>query len=375
MTARLPRLVQALGAAWLLTLAACSSYERPKPTPLETFTPRIAGKQVWSRSVGEPVPGGALVAVRERVVLATRKGLVLVLDAAGGAERERYDAGAALSAGVGSDGKAHAVVTESNDLVVFEAGRERWRVRLGSRVVTPPLVAGERVFVQGVDRVIEAFDATDGRPLWRLQRQGEPLSLAQPGVLQPYKDTLLAGYSSRMLWIDPLLGKARNEVSMASPRGTNEVERLSDLVGPAARVGETVCARAFQSAVACVNAERATMLWSRNFGGYQGVAADTDYVFAADASDRITAWKRATGDLAWTSERLRYRVLSAPLALGGAVAFGDVEGQMHFLSPDKGETLQRLPTDGSPINVPPVRAGQTVIAHTQAGALYAFRPE
>jgi outer membrane protein assembly factor BamB len=39
---------------------------------------------------------------------------------------------------------------------------------------TAPLVAGERVFVMGVDRVVHAFDATDGKKLWVLQRPGMP---------------------------------------------------------------------------------------------------------------------------------------------------------------------------------------------------------
>lgn len=363
------------GLAGGLVLTACSSVEKPKPTALEAFTPRIAGKQVWRTKVGEPLPGGVMAVARDRVVVATRDGEVVSLDAQTGAERERLDLRAKLSAGVGSDGRFHAVVTEANELVAIEAGRERWRMRLASRVVTAPLVAGDRVFVQGVDRVIEAYDVYDGRKLWQLQRQGDALALAQPGVLAAYKDTLLVGFGAKLLAVDPLLGTVRSELSLASPRGTNEVERLADLVGPAGRAGETFCARSFQSAVGCVNAERATLLWSRNIGGYNGLAADIDYVYAADASDRITAWKRATGDAVWSSERLRYRVLSAPLALGGAVAFGDVEGQIHFLSRDKGETLLRLPTDGSPIGVPLVRAGLTLLAHSRAGGVFAFRPE
>lgn len=369
-------LLAVLGAAQLaLLMTACSSVDKPKPTGLEPFTPRIAGKQVWRIRMGEPLPGGLMVTARDRVVVATRDGEIVSLDVQTGAERERVDLRARLSAGVGSDGRYHAVVTEANELVTIEAGRERWRMRLASRVVTAPLVAGDRVFVQGVDRVVEAYDVHDGRRLWQLQRQGDALALAQPGVLAAYKDTLLVGFGPKLLGVDPLLGTVRSEQSLALPRGANEVERLADLVGPAGRTGDTFCARSFQSAVACVNAERATLLWSRGIGGYNGLAADIDYVYAADASDRITAWKRATGDAVWNSERLRYRGLSAPLALGGAVAFGDVEGQIHFLSRDKGETLLRLPTDGSPIAVPLLRAGLTLLAHTQAGGVYAFRPE
>ena len=214
--------------------------------------------------MGTPLPAGTLALVRQgaadRVVVATQNGIISILDVATGTQRERVDVGASLSAGVGSDGRFHAVVTQDNELLVVEAGKVRWRTRVGSRVVSAPLVAGERVFLQGVDRVVEAYDALDGRKLWSLTRPGEPLALAQRGVMLAYKDTLLVGIGPRLLGVDPLLGTVRSETVIAAPRGTNEVERLADLVGPAGRVGDGVCARAFQSTVACVNAERNTLV-------------------------------------------------------------------------------------------------------------------
>ena len=106
-----------------------------------------------------------------------------------------------------------------------------------------------------------------------------------------------------------------------------------------------VCARSFQAAVACVNAARGNLLWSRNVGGTQGVAANAQTVVAADASDRVTAWRAATGEVAWTSEALLHREVSAPALLGSAaVAFGDAQGTVHVLSLETGKTLARLPT-------------------------------
>ncbi|MGL1724219.1 outer membrane protein assembly factor BamB family protein, partial [Vibrio parahaemolyticus] len=46
------------------------------------------------------------------------------------------------------------------------------------------------------------------------------------------------GQGPRLAGVDPLQGSLRWEASVATPRGTNEVERLADLVGPAVRQGE-----------------------------------------------------------------------------------------------------------------------------------------
>ena len=357
-------------------LAGCASGpDKPKPKPLEPLAAQIAGRVVWSQKV-DSIQFPLAVAVSPGVfTVASGDGTVLALQADTGRELWRGGAGAKLTAGVGSDGRFAAVVTRDGDLVTLEAGRVVWRKPLGLRVTTAPLVAGERVFVLGVDRSVHAFDVLDGSKLWSVRRPGDPLTLAQAGVIGAFKDTLLVGQGARLAGLDPLNGNVRWEVTIGSPRGTNEVERLADLVGPAARVGELVCARSFQAAVGCVNAERGTLAWTKNVGGTDGVAADDQFIFAADASDRITAWKTGSGDVAWSSEKLLYRGLSAPLSTGKTVIFGDAEGTIHFLSRDKGEAQLRLNTDGSAISAAPVVSGSTILVVTRNGGLFGLRPE
>ncbi len=372
-----------LVAGALILLAGCAA-DKPKPAPLEAYQPKIAGRLVWSTRLSPtllPGFGGSrdavlIPTVRDGKVFAgSPEGDLVALQADSGAEVWRASVGGPVSAGVGSDGRYASVVTRGNEVVTFEGGREAWRKRVPSSVVTPPLVAGERVFVMSVDRAVHAFDAADGRRLWTLQRPGDALTLAQPGVLAAFRNTLLVGQGSRLAGVEPLQGTVQWEVPMASPRGTNEVERLADLVGPLARVGDRVCLRAFQSAVACADPARGAVLWSRSVGGANAVAADAEHVFGADASDRISAWRAATGDVVWTSERLLNRGLSGALAVGPLVVFGDFEGQVHFLSTSTGELQLRLPTDGSPIVGPPLLAGGTLLVSTQSGGLFAFRPQ
>ena len=358
----------------VLLLAACAS-GKPKPQALEPLTPKIAGREVWKKSVETIKFPLGVVSIRDSFVVADGAGTVLALDAQSGRELWRGNAGSQLSAGVGSDGRFAAVVTREGELVVFEQGQIKWRKSVGVRVNTAPLVAGERVFVLGADRGVQAFDVIDGRKLWALQRAGDPLTLTQIGVLAAFKDTLVVGQGPRMAGIDPLLGTLRWEVSVGSPRGANEIERLADLVGPASRVGDVLCARSFQAAVGCVDAAKGTIVWSKNIGGTDGVAADAQFVFGADASDRVTAWKSATGEVAWSSDKLQYRGLSSPLSVGKTVVFGDEDGTVHWLSRETGEAQLRLSTDGGAIVAAPVISGTTMLVVTRKGGLFAFRPE
>jgi outer membrane protein assembly factor BamB len=362
---------QALLASCLLLLA-CSS-DKPKPTPLEPIEPQLQARVVWSARLDRVTFPLAVQTHDGSFVVAGSDGAVVALDAATGAERWRASANATLLAGVGSDGRFSAVATRDSEVVVFDGASERWRKRLNSRITTAPLVAGERVFVMGVDRVVSAFDALDGRPLWRLQRPTDALTLSQPGVLAAYKDTLVVGQGAQMLGVDPLRGSVRWEVAIANPRGTNEIERLADLVGPPVRLGNVLCVRAFQSAVGCARADNGTLRWSRNAAGIQPIGGDAELVVGADASDRVSAWKTANGDIAWTQEKLLYRGLSGPLVTEAAVLVGDSEGWIHALARSDGHLLARWRTDGSPVMAPPVRLGDIVLVVTRNGGLYALQ--
>jgi outer membrane protein assembly factor BamB len=368
-----------------LLLVACAA-DKPKPTPLENYTPKIAARQVWELRMGGSGSGlGGVLgfgglgypmvpSVRDGVLfVASGDGEIYALNADTGAEQWRARVGGPISAGVGSDGRFVSVVTRGNEVVTFDKGREVWRKRVASAVVTPPLVAGERVFVMGVDRVVNAFDALDGRRLWTYAKPGDALTLSQAGVLGAFGNNLLVGQGQRLMALDPLRGTAQWEVAMATPRGTNEVERLADLLGPAVRQGDRVCARAFQSAVACADAAKGSLLWSRNVGGVNAVGSDADLVFGADASDRISAWRASSGDVAWTNEKLLYRGLSGFVAAGPNVVFGDSDGFVHFLSAATGEQQLRLPTDGKAVVGVPLLVNGSLIVTTQGGGVYAFR--
>jgi outer membrane protein assembly factor BamB len=185
----------------------------------------------------------------------------------------------------------------------------------------------------------------------------------------------VAGLSGRLVGMNPVNGASRWEVSLASPRGTNDVERLVDLVGPVSRQGSVVCARAFQATVGCVDAARGSLLWTRPAHGADGLHGDDRLLFGTELDDKVIAWRRADGERAWVSERLQFRGLTAPLALGRSVVMGDSTGLVHLLSREDGSPLNRLSTDGSAIVAAPVVAGDTLVVVTQAGGVFGFRPE
>ncbi|HYR25414.1 MAG TPA: outer membrane protein assembly factor BamB [Aquabacterium sp.] len=361
-----------LAALAVITLTACGS-TKPKPAPLESLRPSATVQTVWSQRLGR-IDGPMSLSVRNGVVTtASTDGDILALDLNSGRERWRARTKDDLTAAVGSDGRYAAVVTTENELQAFDQGKLLWTERLPGRVTTAPLVAGERVFIQSVDRSVRAYDVVDGRWLWQYQRPGgDPLALSSSGVLTSFRDTLVVGQGARLVGLDPVQGSVRFDVNVGTPRGSNEVERLADLIGPVARSDNQVCARAFQLSVACVDLDRGRVRWSRPQAGSRPVGADAALVVGADSADRLTAWKADNGDSLWRVDRFTYRGLSAPAVLGRFVAVVDGEGYLHVLSADDGRTLARVELD-SAAAAAPVVSDQLLLVVTRKGTLYALR--
>lgn len=360
-----------------LYLSGCASgVEQPKPAELGPNAALIGVRLAWTAKIGQVNFPMDVRVTGNAITVAGTDGTVAAIDARTGGDIWRASVGAPLAAGAGSDGRYAAVVTQSNELVVLDSGRELWRQKLAALSFTAPLVAGARVFTLSADRSVSAFDAQTGRKLWAQTRPGEPLVLRQAGVMLAVGDTLVVGLAGRLVGMNPQNGTSRWEAPIAVSRGTNDVERLVDLVAHVSREGEVVCVRAFQAAVGCVNAITGVVVWTKPASGSEGLHGDDRFVYGSESDGKIIAWSRTDGERAWVSERLKFRGLTAPLVVGRSVAVGDSTGLLHLLSREDGSPMNRISTDGSAIATAPVlAAGDTLVVVTRAGGIFGYRPQ
>ena len=350
-----------------VAVAACSGPSRPKPTEIQGVTVLQDVRTSWTANVGA-VDFPLVVSARDdRIALANSQGVVAVLDASTGKDIWRLKLDQAIAAGVGSDGQQVAVVTRNNELVTLRDGKVLWRKSMPAQSFTAPLVAGARVFVLTADRSVLACDGATGRQLWTQQRPGEPLVLKQAGVMLAFKNSLVVGLSGRLTGLDPNTGVIRWESAIATPRGTNDVERLVDLVSPFDRRDDVVCVRAFQASIGCVNAERGQSVWTRASNGENGVSGNDKLVIAPLTNGVVQAWDRTSGERLWETERLKYRILSAPLVTPRGVLIADNGGWLYLLSLADGALLNRIKIDGDALATAPVLAGDRYVVVSREG--------
>ncbi|SRR5450830_156768 len=368
--------------AAVAVLSGCSLFSSKKevnpPAPLVEFKQALKTQTVWTASVGKadvfqftPVYAG------DSVYAAAANGTLLRLNAVTGKEIWRIKAATPLTAGVGSDGATVAVVGEKGQVQAFDtSGKLLWKVQASSEVLSAPVVGQGVVIVRSIDNRITAFDAENGSRRWTILRPLPTLTLrTSPGMVMDAQSVYVALPGGRLTALALNNGGARWEVVVGDPRGTTELERIADVSGVPALGVRDVCAVAYQGRIACFDINNGNLRWGKAYSSASGLTLDGQYVFSADDKGGVTEFTRDTGVSVWYNNKLAYRSLTPPIAVGKAVAVGDYQGYIHFLSRDDGAMLARISTDGSPILATPIAAGQSVVFQTQAGTVVALAAE
>lgn len=368
-------------------LAGCSSLNpfarkgetRNPPAPLTDFKSTMTVRTAWSVSIGSAggfvfspaIAGGSLYA-------AAADGTLARIDASNGRAIWRINAGMPLTAGIGADGTTIAVAGEKGVLLAFDAeGKLRWKAQASSEILSAPAVGQGVVIVRSVDNRIAAYDADSGARRWMVQRAVPPLTLRiAPGIVISGPTAFVAMPGGRLLALALANGGPRWEVAVGDPRGTTELERVADVSGTPVLAGQDVCAVAYQGRIGCVDIGTGTAHWAKEFSSDVGLGMDERFIYAADDHGSVTAFTRDGGVGAWRNNKLANRHLSTPAALGRAVAVGDAEGYIHFLSREDGAFLARVNPDGSAITAAmPLVDDNNLIFQTQAGTVVALTAE
>lgn len=340
------------------SLSGCflwSSDPGPKPSPLPVFKPVGEVRELWKVSLSEA--GDALLSPAfsgGSVYAAGRNGILSRIDAAG-RELWRVKTAPRLSGGVASDNNVVVVASSDGELLAYEAdkGSLRWKVPVGGEILSTPLIADDLVIVRIGDSQLAAYGSADGKRRWLYQRAQSTLSLRSHGGLARSGDMIIAGFpGGKLLALSLAGGIQRWEATIAQPKGSNEIERMADVVGEPLVLGDQICVAAFQGRVACVERASGNLRWARDFSSASGVSADADTLYFADHADTVYALDLSTGASKWKQDKLARRQLARPLALGSSVVLADAQGYAHVLGSKNGEFLANMRIDSSGVRAP-----------------------
>ncbi|MDN4058857.1 outer membrane protein assembly factor BamB [Massilia sp. YIM B02769] len=367
------------GCSTLSSLNPFSSKDKTnEPAKLEELKASMAVRTAWKLDIGKakgyqfsPALAG------NTLVVASAEGDIARVEAADGRSMWRIKAGSNLTAGVGTDGNVIVVGAAKGVLMAFDMdGKALWKTQLSSEILSAPAVGQGMVVARSIDNRIVGVDAATGEKKWTVQRPSPPLTLRNaPGMLVHDKDVIVAQPAGKLTSFLMATGAPRWEVEVGMARGATELERVTDIGGAPVIFESDVCAVSYQGRVACFELASGSPRWNRDLSSEVGVAVDQRFVFAADDKGAVHAFARDSGASVWKNDKLAFRALSTPLSYGRAVAVGDYQGYIHFLSREDGSFLARAALDGGAVSGTPLVAGSNLIFQTQNGTVAAIAVE
>ncbi len=349
-----------------------------QPAKLVELKGSMAVRTAWKLDIGKARGYQFSPALTgDTLVVAAADGAIARVDAATGKQLWRVKADSDLSAGVGTDGNLIVVGGEKGILMGYNMdGKLLWKTQLSSEILSAPVVSQGIVVARSIDNRIVGVDATDGSKKWTVQKVAPPLTLRNaPGMIVAGTDVIVAQPGGKLSALIMATGAPRWDVEVGISRGATELERVTDIGGAPVLFENEVCAASYQGRVGCFDLVTGSARWTRDLSSSVGVAVDQLFVFAPDDKGALNAFTRDTGASSWKNDKLSFRRLSTPLSYGRAVAVGDYEGYVHFLSREDGSFLARAATDGSPIVGTPLVAGANLIFQTQNGTVTAIAVE
>ncbi len=361
----------------LAGLGGCSMFSsgpaRHEPAALTEYPAGISAASSWNVSIGSGSGVGfAPTVVGDAVYAAAPNGGVAKVDLATGSVQWQTSAGRALSAGAGSDGQTTVVAAPDGTLIAYDdQGQEKWTAKATSQVDIPPVVGGGIVAVRSSDYRIQAFNAATGEALWNVQRPGPALALKTTMRLLIIEGLVISGLpNGKLIAIAADSGAVQWEGTVSVSRGATDLERISDVVGLPQTQGPYLCGAAYQGNIVCFDVSQGGRpAWEQPFSTATGLGSDAQQVYAANHRDVVHAFRLVDGQETWTQAALRNRRLTSPAVLPQALAFGDFQGYVHFLSRTDGQLLGRVQVSGGAIVSPPIGTPRGVVVQTGNGNL------
>ena len=366
-----------------LTLASCGLFgdkdEELEPKELVKVQNSLNVKRVWSTKVGADAEY-LMVGLRpatdgNNIFAASQDGKVMALSPANGKPAWKIDLEIELSAGPGVGEGIVVMASKDGHIIALDAktGAERWRSNIEGEALAQPLVKGENVIVQSIDNRLQALSLFDGKQRWELEQSMPALTMrgaSSPLLVGP---RVVAGFDNgRLLGVNAASGDIEWDSMLSLPTGRSDLDRLADIDGAIAVVGQDIYAAGYQGRIASLAAESGQVLWSRELSTNVGVAADWNSIYTTRDGGEIIAMGRNNGTEIWRNDDLLRRDPTLPVPFHTTVVVGDFEGYLHFFSSIDGAVVARLRQGGKAITNPPLAVGNTLYVQSDDGTLAAY---
>ena len=379
---RFVRPVGLLVAAMLLS--SCGIFgdkddEELEPQDLVKLDNKLKVRKLWTTKVGGDTEF-LLVGLRpagdgNRIYAAGGDGDVIAFNPQSGKQHWKTKLDTELSAGPAVNDGIVVVGSKNGFVVVLDAssGAELWRVNIGGEMLARPLIDDSNVYIQTIDNRVIALARFDGKQRWEMEQTMPVLTIRGASSPVLVGSTVVAGFDNgRLISINTETGDIGWDAMLSLPSGRSDLDRLSDIDGSIAAVGQDIYAAGYQGRIASVAAESGQVMWSREISSMVGVAADWNSVYTTRDDGEVIALTRSNGADYWRNDDLLRRDPTLPVPFHTTAVVGDFEGYLHFFSSIDGVAVARVRLGKKAITSAPVVVANRLYVQNDDGTVGAY---
>ncbi|WGZ95960.1 MAG: outer membrane protein assembly factor BamB [Candidatus Thiothrix putei] len=254
-----------------------------------------------------------------------------------------------------------------------QTGKVRWSSPLGSEVLAvSPAKNGVVVFRTG-NGGLHGLSAQDGQILWQQGRKSPTLSLRGTSTPIVVGGMVIAGFDNGAVTaFDMQSGKGLWEVTLSVPRGSSDLDRMTDVDGEMKALGEALFAASYNGRIAGINMRDGSVAWAAPYSSYTGVEADPNGLYTSSDTGDVWKLEPLSGNPVWKLDDLQRRQPTAPALFGQYLVIGDYQGYLHWINTSNGQIAARTQGDKAGYTVAPVKEGNAVYSLGKSGLLSAF---
>ena len=350
------------------------------PAELIEFTETVDVDQQWKASVGKGHEGLGIAlnptTDGETVYAASFNGNVIAINANNGRKIWKQSFDFSFTAGPTYKDGILVLGTNNGELINIDSmtGEILWTTTVSSEILAPVAIKDDQIFVRSVDGNLTAFLSNNGSLMWTANHRVPRLSLRGTTSPEVFANAVLSGFDDgKVSAYDLVDGSLLWETMLTPPGGRTEIEKINDIDAPMTIVGNELYVGSYQGALAALALESGDIIWLTEASIYAGMAVDEDAVFVSESDGSVMALSRFTGREIWKKDNLLNRYPSAPVIIGDSIIVGDLEGYLHWLDKESGETQQRISIGKDKISSVPLVMENTVIVQTDGGNLVSVK--
>jgi len=350
------------------------------PAELIEFTETVDVDQQWKASVGKGHEGLGIAlnptTDGETVYAASFNGNVIAINANNGRKIWKQSFDFSFTAGPTYKDGILVLGTNNGELINIDSmtGEILWTTTVSSEILAPVAIKDDQIFVRSVDGNLTAFLSDNGSLMWTANHRVPRLSLRGTTSPEVFANAVLSGFDDgKVSAYDLVDGSLLWETMLTPPGGRTEIEKINDIDAPMTIVGNELYVGSYQGALAALALESGDIIWLTEASIYAGMAVDEDAVFVSESDGSVMALSRFTGREIWKKDNLLNRYPSAPVIIGDSIIVGDLEGYLHWLDKESGETQQRISIGKDKISSVPLVMEDTVIVQTDGGNLVSVK--